>query len=190
MSRGRIQVLRISLVILGVFIVATSILRQNRVRECPVTPATDADFAQATSIGDGVFEPERWELQTGEHPGLISVGWFENDIEALAHGQLLLYNCGYTQAEIDDFYDDENMNVMLGGYESHTQTAECTQAGLTLREYDVGYEGRTYKVRFWIEPLGDTRVRDMHLGFFPENIEEMDAYARRLYPDLPSCSEV
>jgi hypothetical protein len=185
MSRRRILLLTLVTVIVvtgGVFF-----WQRSQSEQCPILPATEADFDQAVAIGEGVFEPERWELKTLEHQALISVGWFEHDIEALAHVQLLLYNCGYTQAEVDNFYGEANMNVMLGGYLSHTLTAQCTHDGLTLREYDVDYDGQPYKVRFWIEPLNETRVRDVHLGFFPEDIAEMEEYARRLYPDLPSC---
>jgi hypothetical protein len=135
-----------------------------------------------------VFEPGRWELQYGEHPALISVGWFEHDTEAIAHSQYLLYNCGYTQAEVDDFYDDANMDVMLGGYDSWTETARCEADGLTLREYEVRYTGKPYAVRFWIQPVNDTRVRDIHLGYWPEDTAEMDEYARRLFPALVSCT--
>jgi hypothetical protein len=157
--------------------------------KCEASPATPLDFQQATSIGSGIFEPERWRLETGEHPGLISVGWFEDEHEGLAHAQLLLYDCGYTSADLERFYGDEGMNIMLGGYNAHTQTAQCTDGELTLREYDVDYDGRPYRVRFWFEPVSDTRVRDMHLGFLPEDEALMDDYAARLYPQLPSCPQ-
>ena len=157
--------------------------------KCEAKPATPLDFQQATSIGSGIFEPERWRLETGEHPGLISVGWFEDEHEGLAHAQLLLYDCGYTSADLENFYGEQGMNIMLGGYNAHTQTAQCTDGELTLREYDVDYDGRPYRVRFWFEPVSDTRVRDMHLGFLPEDQALMDDYAARLYPQLPSCPQ-
>lgn len=156
--------------------------------ECPITPATEQDFAEAIQIGDGIFEPEIWDLKSGEHPALISVGWFDNASEGIAHSQYLLYNCGYTQAEVDEFYNDAGMDVMLGGYKAHQLTDECERDGVTLREYDLDYDGKPFIMRFWIQAVNEKRVRDIHLAFSADDQPMMDDYAARLFPNLASCS--
>lgn len=154
---------------------------------CPTAEATAADIAQTVAYGSEIFLPPRWELRTGTHPGLVSVGWFDSTSDGIAHMQLLLYDCGYSQADIDSFYGTDGFNVMLGGYESHTETAVCTADTLTLHEFDVVYDAQPYRVRFWVQPLSPTRVRDVHLGFAAADTAQMDEYAAKLFPSLPSC---
>jgi hypothetical protein len=167
---------------------AVIIPRLNSQPECQIIPATRQDFAQAIAIGANVFEPEIWRLETGEHPSLISVGWFDDEHEAIAHSQYLLYNCGYTQTDIDTFYGDENMKIMLGGYNSWQQTAICQHDDITLREFTMDYDGTPFAMRFWIQPVNDKRVRDINLAFAVKDADLMDQYAARLFPDFTSCA--
>lgn len=172
--------------IVGGAIIIPKIIAQQ---ECPITPATPQDFAKAVAIGEDIFEPEIWRLQTGEHPSLISVGWFDDAHEAIAHSQYLLYNCGYTQADIDTFYGDENMKIMLGGYNSWQQTAVCQQDDITLREFTMDYVGTPFAMRFWVQPVNDKRVQDINLAFAVKDADLMEKYAARLFPDFISCDE-
>jgi hypothetical protein len=159
-------------------------------QECPITPATETDFKEAAAIGEDVFEPESWEFEILEHPALISVGWFNYDNKAFGHAQYLMYNCGYTRNELDDFYGEENMAFMLGGYDSYRLTAACQYGDITLRQYDLVLGDLDYISRFWYQPLNATRARDMRLDFVSTDRDQMDIYAARLYPDIPSCAAV
>jgi hypothetical protein len=190
MKRVKLSNLDIGILIMLVVGIAAAIFveRQMSAREeCPITPATEQDFAEAIAIGDGIFEPELWRLESGEHPALISVGWFRDDMVAFAHSQVVLYNCGYTNEEFEAFYNDDGMDVMLGGYDTWEETSRCAAEDLELREYDLTLDGEEYISRFWIEPLSDTRVRDMRLDFPVDQGDEMDKYAERLYPQLITC---
>ncbi|MBZ0282944.1 MAG: hypothetical protein K8L97_19545 [Anaerolineae bacterium] len=174
---------------LGLVAIVSVLIRFfNPPEECPVTSATEQDFAEAIAIGEGVFEPEIWELKYGEHPSLISVGWFDYVSEGIAHSQYVLYNCGYTQTVVDNFYGDAGMDVMLGGYNTHTLTAQCEQDGVMLREYALDYAGKPFMMRFWIQPVNATRVRDIHLAFSVDDDAMMEDYAARLFPNFASCN--
>ncbi|MFN8371752.1 MAG: hypothetical protein U0694_02600 [Anaerolineae bacterium] len=155
--------------------------------DCALTPATDQDFADAVAIGDGVFDSNLWTVETDEHSALISVAWFNYENEAIARSQYLLYNCGYTQADLDRFYGDEGFSLMLEGYDSWTQTAICEKDEITLREFTVTYSAREFLMRFWVTPVSATRVRDIHLAFPSEDRAMLEEYAARLFPDFTSC---
>jgi hypothetical protein len=191
MKRIKLNSIDIGILIMLVLGIAAAIFAERKLTakdaECPITPATEADFEQSAAIGEGVFDEDLWRFETMEHQALISVGWFRDDIVAFAHSQYLMYNCGYTDDELAEFYGAENMEVMLGGYDTWEQTASCKAGDIELREYNLTLDGGDYISRFWIEPLSDTRVRDMRLDFPADQGDEMDEYAQKLYPQLASC---
>jgi hypothetical protein len=153
-----------------------------------VDPAPQKDnIEKALAIGAGVFAPERWEEEITEYPYIVAVTWIDNQSLSLAYTQLLIYDCGYSWEDLEAFYGEDGIAVILGNYESYTQTAECERDGLMLREYDVDSDGRPYKIRYWIQPLNETRVRDMHLSVSEDDPDLLDEYAKLLYPQLPTC---
>jgi hypothetical protein len=193
MKRIKLSGLDIGILIMIVVGIAGAIIAERQLsaqeQECEITAPTEQDFAEATGDGDGngIFDPELWRLEYMEHEGLISVNWSREDEAAFAHSQYLLYNCGYNDDELDTFYGDENIDVMLGGYDTWEETARCSEEDVELREYTLMLDGDEYISRLWIEPISDTRVRDMRLDFPVDEGNEMDEYARRLYPQLVTC---
>jgi hypothetical protein len=157
---------------------------------CPITPATSQDLAEARKIGEGIFDPQTWQFQDGEGSNIISLLWLHNSNGALAHSQYLFYNCGYTQADLDRFYGEAGLKVMLGGYNSWTQTAICQKDGLTLREFDIDYEGKPYEARLWVQTVNDKRVRDMRLDFPKINHDLLEQCAAKLFPNFTSCESL
>jgi hypothetical protein len=176
----------IGLLVVGVAVTARSLTPAD----CPIIPATQQDFDEAIIIGNGIFEPEIWELKSGEHPALISVGWFSRSSDAFSHSQYLLYNCGYTQADLDRFYSDGNWNIMLDGYEAWTRNDTCKKDGIILHEFSMTYVGKPMIMRFWIFPVNEKRVRDIQLTFSANDPELMEKYAARLFPNFTSCAAV
>lgn len=155
--------------------------------ECPITPASEQDLQEALRPGVRVFEADGWIVETGEQQAMVSVLWTSTESEALAHSQLLLYNCGYTDAQINQFYGNDGLAVMYGGYESWQQTASCEAGGITLREFDLVLDGKPFKSRMWVEPVSETRVRDLRIDFPADDIAGLDDYSARLYPELITC---
>src|SRR5262245_26225316 len=92
------------LVVLGVGAWLIPKLMTPPAADCPITPATEQDFKEAQRPGVRVFEVDGWRVESGEQQALVSVLWTPPEGEALAHSQLLLYNCGYTDTDLERFY--------------------------------------------------------------------------------------
>jgi hypothetical protein len=154
---------------------------------CPAPPIQQ-DIDAALNFANGIFEPERWKLTQDQAPFIIHLLWLQQDGGGVAHQEYLLYDCGYTPDDLDNYFSEDNFNVILSGYEDWQSTTRCEADGITLYEFDLIYEGGDYLMRYWIKPLSDTRVLDLSLAFPAADVNLMNAYAVRLFPQLSSCA--
>lgn len=155
--------------------------------ECgPIEPAEE-DIRFALSIGQDLFSKPEWVKSYTVEPYKVSLTR-RNDTEAgIAYAEYLMYNCGYGQAELDEYFSEASFAIVFGNYESHAQTNFCEEGNLALYEYDLVDEEYPYAARYWVKQQSDTRLLIVMLVFPRENPSLMDAYATRLFPDLSSC---
>src|SRR5450432_1307748 len=117
----------------------------------------DIDHALAL-VGDA-FPSNAWHqtLNTSQEDKTI-VTWTNDSLGALAYLELLHYDCGVTQQQIDLYYSPENFQIILSNYLSYQGTAQCQQNGLKLFEFDAVANGNIhYDVRYWVKQVSPTR---------------------------------
>jgi hypothetical protein len=140
------------------------------------------------AYGDEVFEPDVWLVSAAsEQASRTTVQWTADSMQAVAYVDYLHFDDGATAKAIAEYFDDEGWAVILSNYEDSERTALCTSDDLKLYEYAVTFEGDPYLMRYWIEQVSDTRVAAANLVFREDDIEIMDEYAARFFPDLISC---
>jgi hypothetical protein len=74
---------------------------------------------------------------------------------------------------------------------------------VTLHEFTLAYQESSgnvarYVLRYWIDPVSETRVRTWHVAFAttysdgttdPRGRELLDDYSARMYPGFPGCGQ-
>jgi len=157
--------------------------------ESAVEP-TEQDVKYALGFAENTFESSDWQRSYAVAPDRVSVTWLNHDEGAVAFLEYLIYRCGYTQADVDDHFSEQNFkDIIFSDYENPQSIAACTDIGgdLTLHEFTAEIHETDYVIRFWIKLDSRTRVLDM-MVVFPEASEaELDKYAKKVFPELSSC---
>lgn len=155
--------------------------------ECgPIEPAEE-DIRFALSIGEDLFNKPEWVKSYTVEPYKVSLTRRNDTQSAIAYAEYLMYNCGYGQAELDEYFSEAGFAIIFGNYESHARTNFCEEGSLALYQYDLVDEGTSYAARYWAKQQSDTRLLVVMLVFPRENPSLMDTYATRLFPDLAAC---
>lgn len=155
---------------------------------CP--PPAESDFQVVAEIERGMFGAPTWALSQSDLPDRSRYTWVANALGGLAMIELLRYDCGYDQADVDAYYSGgDAWDVIFSSYESYEYTAVCVEGDVVLHEFDAVVGGYNYTIRYWVDPVSDQRLATVMLVFPEWEADEMRRYARRLYPDLVSCEE-
>jgi hypothetical protein len=156
--------------------------------ECgPIEPsAEDVEFA--LSYSKAAFDPQVWVQSYTVEPYKISLTRRNDSESAIAYLEYLMFNCGYGQAELDDYFGEEGFNIIFGDYESHGLADFCEEEGLTLYEYDLTEDGAEYSARYWVRQHSDTRLLVTMLVFPSTSPSAMDSYAQKISPELTRCN--
>lgn len=156
---------------------------------CATQPPT-SDMANMLQLVDGtVFQPPLWTSQGSLQSDRTTSAWRSDQLGALVYLEYLHYDCGYTEAQIDAYYNADNWAVVFANYDSYEQTAACRSKGTRLYEFDVTLRGSDYLVRYWVVPATSTRLAGLMLVFPVTQQAEMAHYAGKLFPELPTCEE-
>lgn len=153
-------------------------------------PAAADDEADMLALVEGVFDPSEWslELSTAESKNVAT--WRSDATGALVFMEYLHYDCGVTEAQIDEYYSPEGFDTLFLNYETHAQTAACRVGALRLYEFDAVFGGSDYHTLYYVEQVSPTRVVGVDMIFPAAYRAKQAAYAARLYPELPSCEAV
>ncbi|MFZ5822354.1 MAG: hypothetical protein ACOYYJ_20890 [Chloroflexota bacterium] len=155
--------------------------------ECgPIEPAEE-DVRFVLAIGEDLFDQPEWVRSYTVEPYKVSLTRRNDTQSAIAYAEYLMYNCGYGQAELDEYFSEASFAIVFGNYESHVRTNFCEEGSLALYQYDLVDEGTPYAARYWAKQQSDTRLLVVMLVFPRENPSLMDTYATRLFPDLAAC---
>ncbi len=160
--------------------------------ECQdATDPTEEDIAYALGFTGDVFETNGWQRRYTVQTMRTSVIWTNDQEEAVVDLEYLLYSCGYTQADVDEYFSDQNLREFLfQSYQDLEQVTSCSQdkAELTLYEFSAKFQGRNYVLRLWIAPVDQARLLYVVFVFPETSVALLDRYAQEVFPALSSCA--
>ncbi len=155
---------------------------------CISSEPTDKDVERALTYTEDLFSGEDWQRTYSVADGRVSVTWFSDSLASVAFLEALIFPCTYEEPDLNNFFDDENWQVIFANYESYAPVAECrTDDGLRLYQFTAVEQGFDYDIKYWAENDTDTRVIGMMIVFPVESDTLMDEYSRDLFSDLMSC---
>lgn len=155
--------------------------------ECGPIQPSENDIRFALSFARNVLEPTQWIRSYTVEPYKVSVTRKNDNEGAVAYTEYLLFNCGYSQADLDSYFSDENFNIVFGNYESHTLQKFCEVKGLALYEYSTVSAGTDFLARYWVKQESNKRLLVFMLVFPQSNQKGLDDYAKKIFPDLTTC---
>jgi hypothetical protein len=190
---------RIILLLLIVFLVALVAQAQDT-----DAPPAEREIITVLQMGDGVFENDLWRASAAETASSTTATWLpipESGYGAISHIAYLHVDDGYTPTGLDELFNDQWFADTLANWEDVRKTNVCFDGDITLHEFSLAFRDANdnvtqYDLRYWVDPVSETRVRTWHIAFAttfsdgapnPKSAAWLDDYARRMYPDLPAC---
>ena len=165
----------------------------------------ERELITVLKMGEGVFETGLWQASGSELLASTTATWqstLESGFSALSFLNYIHFDTGYTLDGLDDFFNDAWFEQSFANWEEVRKTNVCFDDDITLHEFTLSYLDANgnltdYAMRYWVDPLNETRVRTWHIAFAttfsdgtpnPEGQEQLDEYASRIYPDFASCA--
>ena len=163
-----------------------------------------AEILTVLLMTDGVFEPDLWLASASENLSSTTVTWnsrADSGFSGLSYLSYLHFDTGYTLDGLDALFDDDWFGQTFAGWQDLHKTNVCYDGDLTLHEFTLSYKDGAgnvtpYALRYWIEPVNESRVRAWYVAFATayadgspngDALDLLDEYATRMYPDLSSC---
>jgi hypothetical protein len=134
---------------------------------------------------ENVFPPAQWTLTTDLENDTAS--WVSYPHGAIAYMQYLYYDCGAGVEQLEEFFSPGTLEILLANYVPYRKIAQCRSSGLWLYEFDGILNETNYHTRYWAWLAAPTRLAALHLVFPFGEDAKLDAYAERLFPQLPRC---
>jgi hypothetical protein len=156
------------------------------------TEPTQQDVDYILAFTRDAFKSSGWERSYTVEPYRVSVTWLNNQEGALAFLEYLIYSCGYTQTDIEEYYSDQNFEeVIFYDYQNLQRTAICTntEGDITLYEFTAELSETEYLMRYWIKLDSPTRVLDLLIAFPRASQGQLHTYAEAVFPELSVCEE-
>ncbi len=160
----------------------------NRPTACGTGDSNYSDIWRARNYAHGVFDSEFWQISYDTLPFRIDVIWDSPQFESLVYLEYLIFNCGYTEEDLDDYFNDEYFaQIVLIDYDNPQKVGECRQGDVRLYEFRADFMGQSYRISQWVKPDNERRVAGLFMTFPLEDEEMMDSYAVKIFPELPVC---
>lgn len=148
---------------------------------------TQADIERALGFTGKLFDTPDWEKSYTVASDKVSVTWYSQTLTAIVFLEALIFPCGYEEIDLDNFFSDENWDIVLGNYQSYEATDECySDDGQRLYQF-VATDQIDYDVHYWVVSDTDTRVISLMTVFPIESDILIDQYAYSLFPQMTSC---
>jgi hypothetical protein len=164
----------------------------------------ERELITVLNFGADVFEPELWLASGSESITNTTVSWqstYESGFSGLSFANYLHFDTGYTLDGLDAFFNDDWFNQTFISWEDLQKTNVCFDGDLTLHEFTLAFRDSEnnltyYGLRYWVEPVSETRVLAWHIAFAitysdgtpnPDGQAQLDDYGERMYPNLPGC---
>lgn len=155
--------------------------------ECGPIEPSQQDVRFALEFGAAPFNQPDWVKNYTVDPYRITLTRTNDRENAVAYLEYLMYNCGYGQDELDEYFSDEGFGVVFANYESYNLYNFCEAGNLALYEYALENADESYAARYWVQQSTDTRLLIFMLVFPVDRMFVMNGYASQLFPDLVAC---
>ena len=169
------------------------------------TTFPERELITVLKMGDQVFEPDLWLASGTENVASTTATWQSKSIAGFSGLSFLSYlhfDSGYTLDGLDQFFNDDWFAQTFAAWEDVQKTSVCYDGDVTLHEFTLAFRDASnnltrYALRYWVDPLTETRVRAWHIAVAttyadgtpnPDGQTTLDDYAARMYPDLPDCA--
>src|SRR5690606_17925196 len=124
-----------------------------------------------------------------ELPARTRATWRADSLGGLAFADYIHFDEGITTRQIDDVFNDDWFEVTIGGtYQVWRENVRCDLGEVRLIEFSLQTNNIKYNMRYWIDHVSRFRVMTIFIVLPAEDQDNMDLYAERLYPELPSCT--
>jgi len=91
------------------------------------TEPTQRDVDYILAFTGDTFKSKEWERSYAVESMRASVTWMNDGTGSLAYPDYLIFSCGYTQEDIDDYFSDENFRtVFFSDYQNLQRAATRT----------------------------------------------------------------
>jgi hypothetical protein len=180
----------VALSFLCLAIIAGSIWANNTdmTADCKKRGSSIGDTLRVQMFAPGVFERAVWKESFSSSPERVTKTWFSSDLGAVSYLEYLVYNCGYSQTDMETYYSDENFKKnIFQNYEDVKKTAECSQNGLQHFEFTGSYKETKYILYYWVKQESDSRILGLMMAFPTPQEDALKKYARRVYSELATC---
>ncbi len=169
-------------------LVLGSMLLVVRAQDATEEPPPEREIYTVLRWGDDVFEPVVWYASAEELPARTRATWRADSLGGLAFADYLHFEEGITVPQIDNVFDQSWFEASLGGtYDIWRENVRCDLGNLRLIEFSLSSGDTKYSMRYWIDWVSSYRVMAIFLVFPATDLADMELYADKLYPDLPTC---
>jgi hypothetical protein len=155
--------------------------------ECGMIEPTQREINKILSFGGNAFPPEQWSRTWTVEPYKMSLFRQNETQQAIAYIEYLIYTCGYGQAELDEYFGNEGLDIVFDAYESHSMVNFCEEEKLALFQFDLMDQGAKFSSNYWVEQTDDNHVLAVLLVFPESGAAQLDEYSKKLFPELNSC---
>jgi hypothetical protein len=154
----------------------------------PVEPSQD-DVDFVLEFGQAPFNQPDWVKSYTVEPYRVTLTRQNNQENAVAYLEYLMYNCGYGQTELDEYFSEEGFATVFSNYDSYTLYNFCENENkdLALYEYELEDEDEEFAARYWVQQISDTRLLIQMLVFPSNRMPIMNGYAQEIFPELVAC---
>ena len=160
----------------------------NSPTACGTGDSNYMDLLRSRNFASGVFETSQWTNSYEVLPYRVNVFWDAPELSALASFEYLIFNCGYTDADLDDYFSDVKFyEIIFADYQNLQKMGACNADDLRLYEFHAQFDSTDYLLAQWVKPDGDKRVISFIMVFPVESANMMRAYAEKIFPELPAC---
>jgi hypothetical protein len=150
---------------------------------------TDQDVKKALAYTGDIFLTSNWKRLYTVGNQRVAITWHHNSLDALAYLEYLVWDCGYTQSDLDIYFSESSFkNGFFKAYDNPVEVKHCTgDNGLSLYEYSAAYQGEAYSILYWSKLESPIRILTLMLSFPTKDKAAQDQLASRLFPKLVAC---
>lgn len=160
------------------------------VNRCEETRTLLDDITLVLEQYEPAFGRDKWMLTITDNTSDNHLFFTWNPLNgaaSVASVDLAMWPCGVTEADLDGYYSDETLDVLMSSWDDRELTDRCIVDGVRIADFELSREDGDYIARFWIHQVAETRVLEGHLTLPLEDAALMSDYAEMLYPDTPAC---
>lgn len=167
-------------------------------------PFAEREIITVLKMADDVFEPDLWRASAAENTSSTTATWqstLESGVSGLSFINYLHFDSGYTPERLDEIFNEQWFTDTFTNWEAVRKVNVCFSGDITLHEFTLAFreaDGNLarYSLRYWVDPISETRVRAWHIAIAttyadgtpnPAGQTLLDDYSARIYPDLPGC---